>query len=155
MPDNDLIEIHKQHRTSQDKYTYFLLAVTASAVAFSVQKTDNSTLSLSMIPLGFAVLVWGISFFFGCQNLRWVQASVHANYSLLQLERGVHPEQPDHPQELELAKSGVRSALESNINKARCYGQWQFWLLIVGVVLFLGWHITEMVLRTLTPPPLV
>ena len=59
--DQELMEIHKQHRTGQDKYTYFLLAVTASAVAFSVQKTSGLVLSWSLLPLGIAVLTWGTS----------------------------------------------------------------------------------------------
>lgn len=151
MADETLLEIHRQHRTGQDKYTYFLLAVTASAVAFSVQKTDGLTLTYSLLPLGAAVLLWGISFYFGVKNLLWVQTSISANYSLLQLEMGVHPEQPDHPQILQAAMEGVRSALESNVNKAQFYDVWQFRLLISGAVLFLVWHVLEMVLRTYTP----
>src|SRR3972149_4298959 len=146
--DQSLIEIHKQHRTGQDKYTYFLLAVTASAVAFSVQKTTGLKLSWSQLPLGMAVLMWGLSFYFGCKNLTWVQTSIYANYSLLQLQKGVHPEQPDHPQLLEAAIRGVRSALESNIKSAQFYAIWQFRLLITGAIFFLLWHVLEMVLRT-------
>ena len=151
MADNELIEIHKQHRSGQDKYTYFLLAVTASAVAFSVQKTSGLKLVWPMLPLGFAVLLWGISFYFGCKNLIWVQTSIYANYSLLQLHKGVHPQQPDHPQMLAAAISGVRSALESNVKSAQFYAEWQFRLLIAGAVLFLAWHILEMALLTYAP----
>jgi hypothetical protein len=148
MADQDLREIHKQHRTGQDKYTYFLLAVTASAVAFAVQKTSGLKITWSLLPLGISVLLWGVSFFFGCKNLLWVQASIFANYSLLQLHSGVHPDQPDHPQLLEAAKRGVRSALKSNTKKAQFYNIWQFHLLIAGAIFFLVWHIIEMVLRT-------
>lgn len=148
MADQDILEIHKQHRTGQDKYTYFLLAVTASAVAFAVQKTSDITITWSLFPLGLAVLLWGISFFFGCKNLLWVQTSIYSNYSLLQLQKGVHPEQPDHPQMLEAAIAGVRSALESNVNNVQFYGVWQFRLLIAGAVFFLAWHVLEIVLRT-------
>jgi hypothetical protein len=151
MADNDLIEIHRQHCTGQNKYTYFLLAVTASAIAFSVQKTSGLKLTWSMLPLGLAVLLWGVSFFFGCKNLLWVQTSIYANYSLLQLQKGVHPEQPDHAQLLEAAISGVRSALESNIKNAQFYAQWEFRLLIAGAVFFLAWHIVEMIIRTYAP----
>ncbi len=151
MADNELLEIHKQHRSGQDKYTYFLLAVTASAVAFAVQKTSGLSLSWSMLPLGFAVLLWGISFYFGCKNLIWVQTSISANHSLLQLQKGVHSEQPDHPQLLAAAISGVRSALESNVKNAQFYAVWQFRLLVGGAVLFLAWHILEMVLLTNAP----
>jgi len=144
----DLIEIHKQHRAGQDKYTYFLLAVTASAIAFSVQKTTNLILSWSMLPLALAVLLWGTSFFFGCKNLHWVQASIYANYSLLQLQKGVHRNQPNHPQLVEAAIKGVDSAIETNVDNADFYAKWQFRLLIIGAVLFLIWHVIEMAIRT-------
>ncbi len=148
MADDGLLEIHRQHRTGQDKYTYFLLAVTASVVAFAVQKTDDLKITYSLIPLGFAILLWGLSFYFGIKNLIWVQTSISANYSLLQLKEGVHPNQPEHTQIQEAAIQGVTSALESNINNAQFYMVWQFRLLIAGAVLFLAWHILEMVLRT-------
>lgn len=151
MVDEQLIEIHRQHRTGQDKYSYFLLAVTASAVAFAVKKTDGLKITYSLIPLGAAVLLWGVSFYFGVKNLLWVQTSISANYSLLQLQKGVHSEQPDHPQILEAAIRGVRSAFESNIKNAQFYGIWQFRLLITGVIFFLLWHVLEMVLRTYAP----
>lgn len=151
MVDEQLIEIHRQHRTGQDKYSYFLLAVTASAVAFAVKNTDGLKITYSLIPLGAAVLLWCVSFYFGVKNLLWVQTSIFANYSLLQLQKGVHPEQPDHPQILEAAIRGVRSAFESNIKNAQFYGIWQFRLLITGVIFFLLWHVLEMVLRTYAP----
>lgn len=151
MADDELLEFHRQHRTGQDKYTYFLLAVTASAIAFAVQKTDGLKITWSLIPLGLAVLLWGLSFYFGIKNLIWVQTAIFANYSLLQLQKGVHPEQPDHPQLLEAAIRGVTSALESNAKSAQFYGIWQFRLLIGGGILFIVWHILEMVLRTYAP----
>jgi hypothetical protein len=148
MSENVLLEIHKQHRTGQDKYTYFLLAVAASAVAFSVQKTDGMKIAYSLIPLGGAILLWGLSFYFGVKNIVWVQSSIYANFNLLQLKNGVHPNQPAHPVEQKAAMEGVSSAMEKNSKKAQFYGAWQFRLLIAGAVLFLIWHILEMVLRT-------
>jgi hypothetical protein len=151
MSDQSLIELHKQHRTGHDKYTYFLLAVTASAVAFAVQKTTGIKITWSLIPIGIAVIFWGCSFYFGCRNLQWVQVTILANYSLLQLQKGVYSNQPDHPILLEVAKEGVRSAINQNAEGAQFCAIWQFRLLIAGAVFFLLWHILEMVLRTYSP----
>lgn len=151
MADSDIIELQKQHRAGQDKYTYFLLAVAASAVAFSVQKTSGLKMAWSMIPVGLAVLAWGVSFFFGCKNLLWVQASISANFSLLHLQRGIHQEQPAHHQESEVAIRGVKSALDKNMDMAAYYAKGQFLLLVLGALFFLAWHITEMLLRTFPP----
>ena len=71
-----------------------------------------------------------------------------ANYNLLQLNKGVHPEQPDDPEYLEAAKSGVRSAIDKNIIEAQNYAISQYRLLIMGAVFFLIWHLVEMVIRT-------
>ena len=90
----------------------------------------------------------GHKFFFGCKNLHWVQASIYANYSLLQLQKGVHRNQPNHPQLVEAAIKGVDSAIETNVDNADFYAKWQFRLLIIGAVLFLIWHVIEMAIRT-------
>ena len=148
MSDDDLQYPHQQHRVGQDKYTYFLLAVTASAIAFAVQKTDTSIITSSLIPIGIAVLSWCGSFYCGCKNLVWVQTTVMANYNLMQLNKGTHPDQPDSPAYLQAAKEGVRSALETNVNQAQNYAISQYRLLITGAVFFLIWHIVEMVIRT-------
>lgn len=144
-------ELWLQHRAGQDKYTYFLLAVTASAIAFAVQKTSDSTLTWSLAPLGLAVIGWGGSFYCGCRNLIWVQASLMANYNLLQLHTGSHPDQPDHPELVAVAITGVKSAIESNINNAQAYAISQFRLAITGAVLFLIWHVIELYVRTYGP----
>jgi hypothetical protein len=149
MSDNELMEMHKQHRMGQDKYTYFILAVAAAGIAFSIEKTTGQKLSWSMLPLGIAVILWALSFFFGCKHLYWVQASMSANYSLLQLHKGVHADQPEDPQRLEAAKRGVSSALDLTMEKNEFYGQWQFRMLILGAVFFITWHIAKMVIFTI------
>jgi hypothetical protein len=148
MTEQGILELHKQHREGQSKYTYFLLAVAASAVAFAVQKTSGTKLAWPMTPLGLAALSWGLSFYCGCKNLLWVQTAIYANYSLLQLKNGIHPEQPPHPHLLQAAEEGVRLAIKTNIEGAEFHGKWQFRLLILGGVLFLAWHVLDMVLRT-------
>ncbi|MBI2748640.1 MAG: hypothetical protein HYX43_04670 [Burkholderiales bacterium] len=138
----DLMELYKQHQAAEDKYTYFLLAAAAAAIAFAVQKTDGATLSWWLLPVAFAAGCWALSFFFGCKHITWVQTALYANYSLLQLKEGVHPDQPP-PALLTVAESGVRKALASNVDKAQFYGQCQFRMLILGAVFFIGWHIAE------------
>jgi len=148
MTEQRILELYKQHREGHSKYTYFLLAAAASAVAFAVQKTSGEKLSCSMIPLGLATISWGLSFYCGCKSLLWAQAVILANYDLLQLKSGTHPEQPPHPQLSQAAEEGVMSAIMTNMDGAAIHGRWQYRLLILGGVLFLIWHILDMVLRT-------
>ena len=145
---DDVKDLYLQHRTGQDKYTYFLLAAAAAALAFAVQKTEGMNLSRSMVPLALAAASWALSFFCGCKNISWVQTALYANVALLQLKSGSHPEQPDHPALTQGAVSGVGKALDHNSEKAYFYANWQFRLLVAGALLFIGWHVFEMYLRT-------
>jgi hypothetical protein len=148
MAEDGLAYLHKQHSEGQDKYTYFLLAVTASAVAFSVRKTETAVITWSLIPMALAIIAWGISFYCGFRNLSWVQTAVSANYCLLQLEAGTHPKQPPQGEWLAAAVNGTNKTLTSNIQKAMFYAMWQFRLLIAGAIFFLSWHIIGIVIRT-------
>lgn len=148
MREDGVRELWLQHRAGQDKYTYFLLAITASAIAFAVQKTTDAVLAWTLVPLGLAVLAWGGSFYCGCKNLIWVQTALMANYNLLQLESGVHPQQPDHPDLSEAAVRGTRTALSENVDRAQSYAISQFRLAISGASLFLLWHIMEIYVRS-------
>lgn len=148
MSSEQQIELHRQHRTSQDKYTYFLLAAAASAVALTVNRTEGMVLHWSMLPLGIAVICWGLSFYFGCRHLGYVSSNISANYKLLQVEAGEDPEIGHHPEMIEAASQGIRQAIESNSEHANFLGHWQFRMLIAGALFYLGWHIAEMGIRT-------
>lgn len=151
MNNDGIRELWLQHRFGQDKYTYFLLAVTASAIAFAVQKTGDAVFAWTLAPLGLAVLAWGGSFYCGCKNLIWVQTALMANYNLLQLKAGVHPQQPDHPELSAAAMRGTGNAMNINVDRAQSYALSQFRLAIAGAVLFLLWHIVEIYDRTPAP----
>ena len=142
--DSAITELHKAHQTGQEKYTYFLLAAAGAAIGFAVQKTEGLALSWWLFPVGIASICWAASFYCGCKNLTWVQTALYANYNLLQLKRGTHPDQPPHPQMVEAAVSGVKGALNINGTNAQFYGIWQFRLLISGAVFFIAWRVLEM-----------
>lgn len=144
----NLREIYKQYQASQDKYTYFLLAAAGASVGFAIQKTDGMLLSWWLIPIGFACLCWGLSFYFGCKNITWVQSALYQDYELNQLQGGIHPEQPLSLQQSEVAVSMVSKAMSSCAAKAQFYGIWQFRTLIIGAVFLISWRITEMVRLT-------
>jgi hypothetical protein len=67
---------------------------------------------------------------------------------LLRAEKGIHPSVGADSQLIQAASEGIRSAMESNSNKANRLAIWQFRLLILGAVLYLLWHIIEMIIRT-------
>jgi hypothetical protein len=95
--DSAISDLHKAHQTGQEKYTYFLLAAAGAAIGFAVQKTEGLALTWWLLPVAASTMCWAASFCFGCANVNWVQASISANYALLQLRKGSHPK-PAEPE---------------------------------------------------------
>ena len=136
--------LSKQLAEAQSKYTYFLLAVAASAIALVVQRTTGSPLNWNMIPLGLAVACWAGSFFAGCRNRAYFSSTLYANAALLQVQDGTHPDVPSHPDAVVAAAQGIREAADHNSSMTNFWGHLQFRLLVLGATCFLVWHVVEM-----------
>jgi hypothetical protein len=142
-------QLHSQLRTMQDKYTYFLLAVAASAIALSVQVTKNDVFSLNLIPLGIAVLFWALSFYNGCKYIEYMQSFLFSNYEYLRIQDGTHPKVGDHPMAIIGATEGIKIAMEKSASKAKSLAIWQFRFLILGGLFYIIWHLLEMAMRSI------
>jgi hypothetical protein len=136
--------LSNQLAEAQSKYIYFLLAVAASAIALSVQRTTGQSLNWKMVPLGIAVICWAVSFFAGCRNRAYFSSTLYANAALLQIQDGTHPDVPKYPDAVKAASEGVREAAENNSSMANFWGHLQFRFLVLGAICFLVWHIIEM-----------
>ncbi|PHR88826.1 MAG: hypothetical protein COA78_36235 [Blastopirellula sp.] len=55
------------------KYVYFLLAVAASAIAYTVKSTQSNATVLDILCLMVTVVFWGASFFWGCKTLSTIR----------------------------------------------------------------------------------
>jgi hypothetical protein len=142
--------VFKQLNDGQDKYTYYMLTAAGGAVALAVNQTHGAGLEWAQIPLGLAVLMWGISVFCGARRLMYVNAVLFANLDLLRVESGNHPEAQEL-WKIHAASEGIRSAAASNSKKAGGFAMAQFRFLVAGSVLYVVWHVTEMWLRTIRP----
>lgn len=136
--------LSQQLAEAQSKYTYFLLAIAASAIALAVQRTTGRSLAWSMVPLGLAVACWAGSFFAGCRNRAYFSSTLYANVALLQVQDGTHPGVPQHPGAVAAAAEGIREAAESNSSSGNFWGHLQFRLLVFGATCFVVWHVIEM-----------
>jgi hypothetical protein len=148
MASTEQLEVYRALRESQGKYTYFLLAAVGAAVGFALSQTKETALCLSQIPLGIAVVLWGLSFYLGCRNISYVNSLLYANSEMLRIESGQHPEVGTHPQMVGAASEGIREAMDHNAKKANTMGNWQFSTLIAGAIFYIFWHIVEMHLRS-------
>lgn len=148
MPSQEQLEVYKQHSATSDKYTYFLLAAVGAAIALSINQTQTARLSLSQIPLGIAVLLWGISFYLGCRHITLVKATLRSNGALLRVQEGEDPMTGRNLQAIAIASETLREIIEEHSTGAGSAAVWQFRCLVLGGIAYLAWHILEMWLRT-------
>lgn len=146
----DLIEVYKASRESQNKYVYFLLAVVGAMIALVIQQTSESSIVLSQIPLAMAVLSWALSFYCGCYHIKYVNSLLYVNMEILKAENDTHPELYGKGLAHKMsAIKGMKDAFNYNSDKANSYVSWQFKLLVIGTIFYLTWHIIGMYLRTI------
>ncbi|HWP98684.1 MAG TPA: hypothetical protein VN426_17710, partial [Syntrophomonadaceae bacterium] len=147
-PSNEnTLEIYRHLQTSQDKYTYFLLATTIAAIGFAITQTKDLALNWTQVPVGISVLSWGLSFLFGCLNRLYYTSALYANLHYIRIRDGEHPEVGIHPQRIQAASEGINIAMNYNSEKANKYGRYQMFAFTFGSIAYIAWHILEMYLR--------
>jgi hypothetical protein len=142
--DETIREIAKQLHDSQDRYIYFIIAVSGSCIAFAVTRTTDRIPAWSMLILGFAVLSWTGSMVAGLRNRAYHHAILHANMALLRIQMGQEPDVGSHPEFVQAATQGVLSGIETNQQRISKWGDRQTYLLFLGCALFLVWHVVDM-----------
>lgn len=142
---NEIYDLQKQHQATQEKYTYFMVAVAGTCIAYAIEKAIGVPLTLHLSLLALSVFCWSASFYRGCKCTNTVQALIRANAGLLSLYAGNHESQPDQPELLAAAIRGVRNAIDKNINRTKLLNDWQFRFLVIGSVFFVGWRVTEII----------
>lgn len=141
------LEIYRALRESQNKHTYFLLAVVGAAIALAVNQTQGASLSWSQLPLAAAVLAWALSFLFGCRNRAYVSSGLYTNAALFEVNAGRHKLAGINPEAIQVARETLHDIFEDQSSKANRFANLQFRFLITGAVLYVAWHVLEMYLR--------
>ena len=143
------IEIHRALRDSQNKQTYFLLAVVGAAIALVVNQTQGSSLSWSQLPLAAAVFAWALSFLCGCRNLSYVSLGLYTNAALYDVIAGKHKLVGTNLEAIQIARETLHEIFEGHSSKASSFANRQSRFLVAGAVLYVAWHVLEMYLRTI------
>lgn len=155
MASNEQIEIYKALRESQSKYTYFLLASVGAAIGFAITQTKAVGLSFWQVPLGMSILFWGISFYSGCRQITHVNSLLYTNSEMLRIKSGRHPDVGNNPLLINAAYQGVKNKFEVGNNMSNTLMKRQLRTFIIGSVLFIVWHVFEMLSRTATSPEII
>ena len=153
MSEQSQIEALSALREAQNKYIYFILGISGAAMALSVNQTKESSLAWSQMPLAIAVILWGLSFFYGCLNRLWTLSALSTNAGIFEVAAGKNPIIGNHPIIIQEGTKILDGIFEKQSNKAAKYAEWQFKCLIAGAISYLIWHILEMYLRIPTQTP--
>jgi Tfp pilus assembly protein PilN len=137
-------ELYRVGREQQTKFTYFLLAGVAAAIAFAVQITNGEAFRWQHYILGVAVAAWLLSFLAGIKYLQSGMAVTEANQVWLQFRQEVQTgEIPNIP-----AATAVHDDIESRMrrlsDRSGRWGKWQVRLFYLGALAFIAWHILRM-----------
>lgn len=133
---NELSNLYRVHAEEHSKYVYFILAATGAALGYALQKLDASTFTPS-IWLGLAAIAaWLLSFLVGCKHITARQTVLFCNYQMLRLQKKSGP-----PEVFEAAVDAFNVSDE----RATRLHKWQFWLLALGVVLFIAWRVVVLI----------
>lgn len=140
------LELHKQLKTAQEKYIYFLLAAAASAIGFAITQTKTEALTMSHIPLGIAVFSWVLSFYSGLKIIGFQNDYIVNNILYLQKNDELQ-KFPRTVETLEFASQDKQRLIkdsDSRNKKLVIYNFLQKWSLLVGSCFYIFSHILKM-----------
>lgn len=145
-------EIQRLFWQQQEKYVYYILGLTVSAMGFAIYKTSGLPLKSSQITLGLSVTSWGISIFCGLRFIKYAISNLYAINIYFDIIGGRHPNLGSNTHKIAAGMEGAQEAMASNAEKASKYFNWQGRLFYAGILLFIVWHIVEMYYTGITIP---
>ena len=131
-------------RSQQQKYVYYVIALSVTSIGFSIFQTMKEPLKITQIPLGIAILSWGLSVFCGLLFIRYIISTLYTNVEYLDVVEGIHPDVKKNPQNKDYIIEGMKQAIHSNSKKTVQLSNYQNYLFYFGVIMFIVWRIIEM-----------
>lgn len=136
--------LNSRFQAHSEKYTYYVIALAAASIAFSVNLTIDEKLQWVHLPLGISILLWLSSAYFGLRNLQWTGSHYYANIALLDIETGHYPPTQNNPHLNKIATDVILEQLEIKSNMSKLTGARQMKSFYAGVFLFIVWRILDM-----------
>jgi len=137
-------QIIKEHKERQEKFVYYLVALAVSCIGFAVYNTLDAKLKLIQIPLGLAVISWGISVFCGIKFLKTALALLYDNSRYFDVKNGHDKDIGNNQEKIKHAISIIKPILIDRANKISVLFNWQIRLFYAGIIVFIIWRILEM-----------
>lgn len=138
------LELHKEFREKQEKYAYYLVALCVASIGFSVTQTTGQPLKWIQLPLGLAVLFWGISIICGLKFIGLIVFSIYRNSAYMDMVQGRDDIAGTNPHYIEIGKEVFRKGTEKLSKNSIALYNWQERLFYLGILFFIVWRIIEM-----------
>jgi hypothetical protein len=132
--DEKIDNLIRNYTDAQEKYTYYILAVNAACMAFTINLTKNSHIDVSQLPLGLAVICWCTSFYYGILQIKCRLDIIEINIKLLR--NHIYNREKEEKQRLEQLQ-------EYSLKESKYVKKLNLFL-ICGTLLFIIWHIIMM-----------
>jgi len=137
-------EIQKQLRESQNKFVYYILALNIASIGFSLSRTMDQMLNDTHIPLGLAIVLWGLSIYCAFSFVKVFQSGLMANNAYFDVIRGNVKDIEPSDRVKETAKEVT--AIEGDKISARSSKnyRWMQYFFYLGIVSFVVWQLIHM-----------
>jgi len=122
------------HFDIQNKFVYYILAINAACIAFTINFVKEVKLTQHEIPLGLAILFWGISFYSGIVQVENAEVSIQLN--IKKLEANTKGKEPS---------DYVKSESDRTSKKGAKYRKYQNWCILIGAICFMIWYVLHKV----------
>jgi len=142
-------QLYRQSTELSNKLVYYLIAVAAAAIGFSVNLSRDAVLSWQLLYLAGAILCWMLSFLAGIRQIRATIKYINLSIIYLSGVSGIHPAtgQPVDVVGLDKLDEVAYPMLDKAKEEAMTFAQSQLSWLFVGVVFFITWHAWGIVFR--------
>jgi hypothetical protein len=132
--------IEQQFRNQQERLTYYLIGLSVAAIGFSIHLTYGEPFKWIQLPLGLSLISFGISILCGFKYLRkLLEILSHNKTYLYDKKKGLGGAEEEYI----LGK--ISKVQISAGNYRTCLGTF----FIIGIGLFLVWHLMEMYIMTI------
>jgi hypothetical protein len=114
----------------QNKYVYYILAIDATCIGFTVNFTKGVLLSYKDLPLGLSVLLWLISFCYGIFQIQNHEMAMQLNIK----ELSAYVKQEKVSEDLQIQQKNLSF-------KGSKFRKYQNGTLLLGVICFIIWRL--------------
>ncbi|KUM51865.1 hypothetical protein [Rheinheimera sp. EpRS3] len=133
------LELHKQFKAAQERYIYFLLAVSVSAIGYAITQIKVEPFNLNHIAFALSITLWSLSFISGLKFAQLTVDSTFKNMIYLFLKRELK-NYPEHTELISKYKSDLLNSSQNRMKKLAFYGGLQSMLLLLGALSYICWH---------------